>query len=108
MIQRVLAERGDAVDEHLVAYMADRPADTVRAVTAAVQHVLAEADSRGVGATAAFARELLEGATPKPKRRSSVGLRTSGIIVSPLGGLRSREKVVWAWPEVTQRLLEES
>ncbi|HEY2824995.1 MAG TPA: DnaA/Hda family protein, partial [Gemmatimonadales bacterium] len=108
VISRMLTERVGEQDEHLVAYLADRPAESVRAVMAAAQHVIAEAESRGVPVTAAFARELTEGATPKPRRRSSVGLRTSGIIVSPLGGLRSREKVVWAWPDITQRLLEDA
>lgn len=108
VIGRMLAEKLGEQDEHLVNYLADRPADSVRAAMLTVQHVLADAESRGVTPTAAFARELIEGAAPKPKRRSSVGLRTSGIIVSPLGGLKSREKVVWSWPDVTQRLLEDA
>lgn len=108
VISRLLVQRLGSRDETLAEYLADRPADSVRAVATQLQHVLTEAESRGVPPTAGLARELVEGAAPKPKRRSSVSLRTSGIIVSPLGGLRSHEKVVWVWPEITQRLLEDA
>jgi hypothetical protein len=47
---------------------------------------------------------VLEGSPAKQERRPST--RTSGI-VAPAGGARSREKMVWDWPEVGDRILEE-
>ena len=37
----------------------------------------------------------------------TVGFRTSGIVVSSAGGVRSREKIVWDWSAPTDRLIEE-
>jgi hypothetical protein len=34
-------------------------------------------------------------------------VRTSGILATPLATIRSREKVVWRWPEAGDRLIEE-
>jgi hypothetical protein len=28
-------------------------------------------------------------------------------VVSPSGGLKSREKVIWRWPDVGERILED-
>ncbi|MGH7674729.1 MAG: hypothetical protein ACREMV_05595, partial [Gemmatimonadales bacterium] len=55
--------------------------------------------------TAGFAREVLEG---RAAARRSAGLRTSGIVVSSAGGVRSREKMVWDWPSSADRLIEEA
>ena len=55
--------------------------------------------------TVALAREILEGNPAAPTRRTSRN-RTSGLL-SPTGGLRSREKVVWDWHDVGDRLIEE-
>jgi hypothetical protein len=54
--------------------------------------------------TAGLAREVLEG---KPASRRPSGFRTSGIVVSSLGGIRSREKMVWDWADSTDRVIEE-
>jgi hypothetical protein len=74
-------------------------------VQGVLQRVLNAAEAKDVSATAALAREVLEGAPAKPPRRS-VAVRTSGI-VAPVIGARSREKVVWDWPDVGDRILEE-
>jgi hypothetical protein len=52
-----------------------------------------------------LARQVLEGSPAGPARRTS-GMRTSGLL-SPVGNLRSREKMVWDWPDITDRLIEE-
>jgi len=49
---------------------------------------------------------VLEGHAPRDTRRSS-GFRTSGLVVSSLGGIKSREKVVWDWIDVADRMIEE-
>ncbi|HJR50985.1 MAG TPA: hypothetical protein VJ794_07760, partial [Gemmatimonadales bacterium] len=43
-------------------------------------------------------------ATAQPRR--SYGQRSSGI-VAPAGGARSREKMVWEWPDIADRMLED-
>jgi hypothetical protein len=100
----VLAEALDPADPELAAYLASRPADSVRSVQGLVQRVLQAAEAQQDRPTAGFARTLLEGATPRAPRRT--GLRASGI-VAPGGGPRSREKMVLDWPAIADRLHEE-
>jgi chromosomal replication initiator protein len=95
-------------DTALLDYLADRPVDSVRALTGLVQRVAEAAESRGVPATAGLAREVLEGRVSRGSgQRRTAGLRTSGIVVSVAGGLRSREKVLWEWPDPNDRVIEE-
>jgi chromosomal replication initiation ATPase DnaA len=105
LASRDLATRLGQADADLAAYLADRPATSLRSVAGAVQRVVGEAESRGVTPSAALARELFEG--PAQVRRSSPRLRTSGVVVSPGGGIRSREKVIWRWPNIMDRLIED-
>jgi chromosomal replication initiator protein len=104
VLQRALNGKG-APDGDLVDYLASRPADSVRALQGLLQRVLNAAESKGVAPTAVLAREVLEAPAPKPPRRST-GVRTSGI-VAPASGARSREKIVWDWPDVGDRIVEE-
>jgi hypothetical protein len=69
--------------------------------------VLEAATARGVPPTTALAREVLEEpvAAPPPPRRSSG--RSSGLIGAGASATRSREKMVWEWPEVAERVIEE-
>jgi len=60
----------------------------------------------GMPVSAGLAREVLEG-TPSATARRTTGLRTSGIVVSSAGGVRSREKMVWDWPSAADRVIEE-
>lgn len=106
LVERELVETGGSAEGELVDYLADRPADSVRAVMGLVQRVVEAAGSRGVSPSAGLARELIEGALPRA-RRISAGLRTSGVMVSPSGGVASREKMIWNWPDPAVRLIEE-
>ena len=98
---------GAGGDQALLDYLADRPVDSVRSVTALLQRVVTAAAEQAQPLTAGLAREVLEGKTAADKRRTS-GFRTSGIIVSSAGGVRSREKVVWDWPDPSDRLIEDT
>jgi len=109
--ERVLA--GDleaklgAPDAELAAYLAARPADSIRGAQALLQRVLEAATSQGVPPSAALAREVLEepvAAPPSPRRSSG---RSSGIVAPGPSATRSREKMVWEWPEVADRVIEE-
>ena len=105
VLQRALKVKSGTPDTDLVDYLGSRPADSVRALQGLLQRVLNAAESKGVAPTAALAREVLEAPAPKPPRRST-GVRTSGI-VAPASGARSREKIVWDWPDVGDRIVEE-
>ena len=102
--ERAMAAQEAAPDPELLAYLASRPAESARAVQGMVQRVLGAAEAKQSAATAAFARELLEGPARAPRRSTT---RTSGVVAPTGGGLRSREKTVWEWPDVGSRIVEE-
>ena len=106
IVSKELSDRVGDVDRELADYLADRPAESIRAVRSHVQRVVTAAEGENTLPTAAFARRVLEApapaAQPGPRR-----VRTSGVVASPSGGLRSYEKVVWSWPDVAERIIED-
>lgn len=104
--ERHLAARLEQVDPELPGYVGSRPAESLRAALGTLQRVLQAAEARGVEPTAALAREILDG-PPSGAGRRSAPVRTNGVTPLVAGGVRSREKMVWEWPEVTARLIEE-
>jgi len=106
LVERTLAGRGQEADAELVTYIASRPAESARAVQGYVQRVLHSADSQQTRATVNLAREVLEGA-PRVARKSSVPGRTVSVSVASSGGVKSREKTVWTWPTLSERVIEE-
>jgi chromosomal replication initiator protein DnaA len=105
VVDRLLQAKVGEVDPELASYIASRPAESVRAVQGLLQRVLNAAEVKELPPSAALAREVLEG-TPARAPRRSVAIRASGV-VAPVVGARSREKVVWDWPDVGDRVLEE-
>ena len=112
---RELATKAGSADEALVDHLAARAVDSVRMLVAQLQRVLNAAEARSVPPSVALAREVLDGVppgppaeapAPPPGRRPS-GQRSSGIVAPTAGGARSREKMVWEWPELADRLLED-
>jgi chromosomal replication initiator protein len=103
-LERLLKSQRVSTEAALVDYLVDRPVDSVRNLGAAVQRVVEAAAAKEGPVTAGLAREVLEGA-PAPRRPS--GARTSGIVVSSAGGVRSREKMVWDWPAAADRVIED-
>ncbi len=106
LVVRMLEERAGSADPDLADYLADRPADSARAVMGLVKRVLDAADSKGASPSAAVARELIEGAAPNAPRPSP-RMRTSGVVIAPTGGVKSHEKMIWNWPDPAERLIEE-
>ena len=104
VLERLLQSKSGSPDPELVGYLSSRPADSIRAVHGLLQRVLNAAETQGVAPTAALAREVLEGPAPKAPRRPAS--RSSGV-VAPASGARSREKIVWDWPHVGDRIVEE-
>jgi chromosomal replication initiator protein len=106
-LERMLAQQKVPAEPPLLDYLADRPADSVRSLTGLVQRVVTAAAAQDHPVTAGLAREVLEGQPAAAARRSG-GLRTSGLVVSTAGGVRSREKMVWDWPAPGDRVMEET
>jgi chromosomal replication initiator protein DnaA len=106
VLERLLTQQRVPMEPALVDYLADRPIDSVRNLTGLVQRVVEAAAAEDSPVTAGLARDVLEGAPPPGARRTS-GFRTSGIVVSSAGGVRSREKMVWDWPAAGDRVIED-
>ena len=106
LIATILLETGGVVESALADYLADRPAESVRAVKGSVERVLEVAEARGVDPSAELARELIEGTVSEAPRRTP-GVRTSGVMVTPSSSVRSVEKMIWTWPDPSERLIEE-
>ena len=106
VLERLLTNQRVAVEPALLDYLVDRPADSVRSLTGMVQRVVEAAAAQDAPVTAGLARDVLEGA-PSHGTRRTTGLRTSGIVVSSAGGVRSREKMVWDWPASADRVIED-
>jgi chromosomal replication initiator protein DnaA len=106
VLERLLRDSVGTVDPELAEYLAGRTVDSVRTMQGVLQRVLNAAETRHEPATAALARELLEGGAPRPARKSG-GHRVSGVISLPSGSVRSREKMIWDWPEAAERIIED-
>ncbi|HKG34257.1 MAG TPA: DnaA/Hda family protein [Gemmatimonadales bacterium] len=104
VVERSLQAKVGTVDPELAAYVGSRPVESIRAVHGLLQRILNAAEAQGSLPTVTLAREVLEGSQPKPPRKSST--RSSGV-VAPAGGIKSREKIVWDWPDVGDRIVEE-
>ena len=105
VLERHVAQQQLTVEPMLLDYLADRPVESVRALAGLLQRVVSAAAAQDLPPTAAIAREVLEGQPVKARR--TAGFRTSGIVVSSAGGIRSREKMVWEWPDPSDRVIEE-
>ena len=103
---RLLRAKLDLEDAELSAYLGSRPVESVRGLHGLVQRVLTAAEVQELAPSAALAREVLEGPPSKrPSDRRRV--RSSGIVAPTAGGPRSREKMIWTWPDAGGRVIEE-
>jgi chromosomal replication initiator protein len=101
LFTRFLADARLEAPRDLLAYLADRPATSVREIMGTVQRLRAGMDVTGAPLTMALGRQVLEpsGMTP---------------ITAPLTMREAAdafflddEKIVWEWPDVAGRLVEE-
>ena len=100
-VARLLGGPGDS---DLVDYLGARAVGSLREVQQLVQRLLSAAEERETVLSVDVARAILEG-TPGPARRSP--RRGSGLLAPGSGAIRSREKMIETWPDITDRLLEE-
>jgi chromosomal replication initiator protein len=107
VVERALHERLGSSDPELAAYLAGRPAESLRAVLGLVQRLLGAAEAQHVSPSAGLAREVLESPMSGAERKSGATRRSSGIVVTTSGGVKSAEKMVWDWPDLADRLMED-
>jgi chromosomal replication initiator protein len=107
VLLRDLESKLGEADPELAAYVASRPADSVRAAQALLQRVLEAASEKGVTPSAAVARAVIEGPAQAPAAPKRPAGRASGLVPAGASATRSREKMVWEWPEVSERVIEE-
>jgi chromosomal replication initiator protein len=98
---RYLAGAGERLDRPLIDYLASRSVASVAEMTATVDRLLKAADVVGVPLNASFARKELEGGAtaPAPSKQSN------GRDADPF--FLDEEKILWDWPDVTGRAIEE-
>jgi chromosomal replication initiator protein len=98
---RFLSDMGLAAPRDLVAYLADRPATSVREIIGTVQRLRAGADVTGAPLTMTLGRQVLEpsGMTPTTAPAAIREVRDAFFL--------DDEKILWEWPEVAGRLVEE-
>lgn len=112
---RELGAKGIGPDTPLVEFLAARPVESVRVLLSQLHRVLNAAEARQAVPDVALAREVLDGLPPtalagqaaSASPRRAAGQRLSGIVAPTAGGARSREKMVWEWPDLTDRLMED-
>ena len=104
MARRMLAAQNVCADPGVVEYIGSRPVEGARAVAGLVNRVVASIDPTHETLTVLQARLAVEGETG----RVSAVLAAASIVPEGLdAALASREKVVWEWPDVGDRLIED-
>src|SRR2546429_5984355 len=89
VLERLLTQQGANPEAALIDYLTDRPTDSVRSLVGMLQRVVSAAAAQDGPLSAGLAREGLAGQSARGSRRSS-GFRTSGLLVSSPGGIKSR------------------
>ena len=97
---RFLSAADPAAHPTLLAYLAERPASSVREVIGTVNRLMAAADLANVELSLDLARAELEPGGTRPTAPTTVRAAADTFFLDD-------EKVVWDWPEVSARLIEE-
>jgi chromosomal replication initiation ATPase DnaA len=104
MVRRLLEAQRVRFDDEVVQYLAARPADSARAVQGVVNRAVAALDADDPVLSLGGARLAVEGRGARP----SVAHAIAGLVPNGVDAvLQSHEKMVWDWPEIADRLLEE-
>ena len=87
-------------DDDLLPYLSDRPAASVREIIGTVNRLVAAADVAGVPVGMELARTELEGVGSAPAQAPANARAVDAFFLDD-------EKVVWDWPDVSGRAIEE-
>ena len=97
---KFLKDLGVDVPADIVAYLADRGSTSVRAMIGTANRLVASAEVKGVPLTMRFVREELEPDIGDTPRVSAMEQAVDSFFLD-------REKVLWTWPDVASRLIED-
>jgi chromosomal replication initiator protein len=97
---RYFAQRETDVAEDVIEYLAERPTASVREIIGTVHRVCAAAELSSEAVTLSLVRAELEGAHSAPPPPPRTGDGGDPFFLDD-------EKVVWDWPDLTARLIEE-
>jgi chromosomal replication initiator protein len=100
LLARYLADAGE-VDAALLQYLAERTVSSVRELMGVVHRLQALAEAKGVGLTLALARKELEPAGALVQAPPATVRQAADVF------FLDDEKIVWEWPDVAGRLVEE-
>jgi chromosomal replication initiator protein len=100
LFTRYLADVGE-VDPALLQYLAERPVSSVRELIGVVNRLQATAESQGEGLSLALARAELEPGGAAVQSAPATVRQAADVF------FLDDEKVVWEWPDVAGRLVEE-
>jgi len=100
LFTRYLADLGE-VDPELVQYLAERPVSSVRELIGVVHRLQAAGESKGETLTLAIARQELEPAGPAVQAAPATVRQAADVF------FLDDEKIVWEWPDVAGRLVED-
>ena len=100
LLGRYLADVGE-VDTALLQYLAERPVSSVRELIGVVNRLQALAETRGEALSLALARTELEPAGAAVPAAPATVRQAADVF------FLDDEKVVWEWPDVAGRLVEE-
>ncbi|MGH7522806.1 MAG: DnaA ATPase domain-containing protein [Gemmatimonadales bacterium] len=100
-IERLL---GPGVDPDLLDYLGARPVGSHRELQQLVQRLCSAAEERETPLSMQVARTILDGNTGTPSRSPRRG---NGLLAPGSGAIRSREKMIETWPDISDRLLED-
>jgi len=104
LVRRLIAQHDVQAGDDVVEYLAARPADSTRAVQGLVNRALSAMDGGDAELSLAAARRAIEGRPARPSQAQAI----SALIPSGLDpALASREKIVWDWPDIAERLIED-
>jgi chromosomal replication initiator protein DnaA len=103
-VRRLLDAQGVQADDDVVEYLAARPADSARAVQGLVNRAFSAMDPADQRITVAAARTAIEGRTARVSQQQAISALIPSGIDPTLG---SREKLLWDWPEIGDRLVED-
>jgi chromosomal replication initiator protein len=103
LFARFLHDEEPQPEPELFAYLAERPVESVREIVGLVNRLRMAADVENVTISLALARRELEGAGVLPVAAPTPSSVPAAVDVFFLDD----EKVVWDWPDVTGRVLED-